>query len=70
VKIDGAFVRNILNSKIDHSLVRNLTHLCQDIGIRVVAEFVESEELWQALRQIGIDFAQGYHLGLPSPAMP
>lgn len=70
VKIDGAFVRNILNSKIDHSLVRNLTHLCQDIGIKVVAEFVESEELWQALRQIGIDFAQGYHLGLPTPAMP
>jgi diguanylate cyclase (GGDEF)-like protein len=70
VKIDGAFVRNILNSKIDHSLVRNLTHLCQDIGIKVVAEFVESEELWEALRQMGTDFAQGYHLGLPTPAMP
>lgn len=70
VKIDGAFVRNILNSKIDHSLVRNLTHLCQDIGIKVVAEFVESQELWQALRTLGADFAQGYHLGMPTPHMP
>ncbi len=70
VKIDGAFVRNILNSHIDRSLVRNLTHLCQDIGIRVVAEFVESEPLWQALRDMGMDYAQGYHLGLPTPNMP
>jgi len=70
VKIDGAFVRNILNSHIDRSLVRNLTHLCQDIGIRVVAEFVESEPLWQALRDMGMDYAQGYHLGLPTPHMP
>ncbi len=70
VKIDGAFVRNILNSKIDHSLVRNLTHLCQDIGIRVVAEFVESDELWAALRVMGMDYGQGYHLGMPTARMP
>lgn len=70
VKIDGAFVRNILASRVDHSLVRNLTHLCQDIGIQVVAEFVESAELWHTLGQMGIDYGQGYHLGLPSPAMP
>jgi len=69
VKIDGAFVRNILNSKIDHSLVRNLTHLCQDIGIKVVAEFVESAELSKALGVIGTDFAQGFHLGMPMPTM-
>ena len=70
VKIDGAFVRNILNSHIDRSLVRNLTHLCQDIGIEVVAEFVESEPLWQTLRGFGMNYGQGYHLGLPTPAMP
>lgn len=69
VKIDGDFVRNILNSKVDHSLVRNLTHLCQDIGIKVVAEFVESEELADALKLIGTDFAQGFHLGMPRAMM-
>jgi len=65
VKIDGAFVRNILNSRVDHALVRNLSRLCQDIGILTVAEYVESAEILAALRDIGIDLAQGFHLGLP-----
>ena len=69
VKIDGAFVRNILSSKVDYALVRNLSRLCQDLGIRTVAEFVETQELWQALCDMGIDYAQGFHLGLPSPRM-
>ncbi|MHB1098759.1 MAG: putative bifunctional diguanylate cyclase/phosphodiesterase, partial [Burkholderiales bacterium] len=69
VKIDGAFVRNILNSKIDYALVRNLSHLCQDIGILTVAEFVESEEILDALRDMGIDYVQGFHLALPRSSM-
>ncbi len=69
VKIDGAFVRNILSSKVDFALVRNLSRLCQDLGILTVAEFVETEELWQALCDMGIDYAQGFHLGLPAPRM-
>ena len=69
VKIDGAFVRNILSSKVDFALVRNLSRLCQDLGIRTVAEFVETQELWEALCDMGIDYAQGFHLGLPSARM-
>lgn len=69
VKIDGAFVRNILNSKIDYALVRNLSHLCQDIGILTVAEFVESEAILDALKEMGIDYVQGFHLGMPTPRM-
>jgi diguanylate cyclase (GGDEF)-like protein len=69
VKIDGAFVRNILNSKIDYALVRNLSRLCQDIGTLTVAEFVESKEILDALKLMGIDYVQGYHLGLPRASM-
>ena len=69
VKIDGAFVRNILNSKIDYALVHNLSHLCQDIGIQTVAEFVESEAILDALKDMGIDYVQGFHLGMPMPRM-
>ncbi|WP_434782781.1 MAG: EAL domain-containing protein [Ferrovum myxofaciens] len=69
VKIDGAFVRNILNSKIDYALVRNLSHLCQDTGILTVAEFVESEAIFEALKDMGIDYVQGFHLGMPKPGM-
>ncbi|RTL52272.1 MAG: bifunctional diguanylate cyclase/phosphodiesterase [Rhodocyclaceae bacterium] len=69
VKIDGAFVKNILKSKIDFALVRNLSRLCQDIGILTVAEYVESEEILQALRGMGIDYVQGFYLGTPGPRL-
>ncbi len=69
VKIDGAFVRNILNSKIDYALVHNLSRLCQDIGILTVAEFVENQGIWEALKDMGINYAQGYHISMPLPEM-
>ena len=65
VKIDGAFVRNILNSKVDFALVQNLSNLCQDIGILTVAEFVESEEIFDAIKGMGINYAQGFHISMP-----
>lgn len=70
VKIDGAFVRSIVESPIDRALVRNLTNLCKEIGILTVAEFVESEEILEMLREMGIDYVQGYHIGMPLPKMP
>ncbi len=70
VKIDGAFVRNILNSKIDYALVHNLSNLCQDIGIKTVAEFVENQSIFDELKNMGIDYAQGFHISLPSREMP
>ena len=69
VKLDGAFVRNIINSRIDYILVQNLIRLCQGLGIQTIAEFVESEEVLEELRKMGIDYAQGYHLGVPSSRM-
>lgn len=69
VKIDGAFVRNILSSKIDYALVHNLSRLCQDIEILTVAEFVENQEIWEALKDMGINFAQGYHISMPQSKM-
>ncbi|PKM13259.1 MAG: GGDEF-domain containing protein [Gammaproteobacteria bacterium HGW-Gammaproteobacteria-3] len=69
VKIDGAFVRNILNSKVDYALVHNLSRLCQDINILTIAEFVENQQIWEALKDIGINYAQGYHIGMPQPQM-
>ncbi|HET8710400.1 MAG TPA: bifunctional diguanylate cyclase/phosphodiesterase, partial [Spongiibacteraceae bacterium] len=69
VKIDGTFVKNIQHSNIDLALVRNLTRLCQDIGIKTVAEFVESAEVLISLQQIGVDYVQGYYLGEPAAEM-
>ncbi len=69
VKLDGAFVRNILNSKIDYILIKNLNQLCQELGILTVAEFVESREVLMALVDMGINYAQGFYLGLPTSTM-
>ena len=70
VKIDGAFVRNILNSKIDYALVHNLSRLCQDLGIQTVAEFVENQDIFDALKAMGINYAQGFHISMPVREMP
>ena len=66
VKIDGAFIANILESKVDRVLIENLNNICQQLGMKTLAEFVESEEIMVRLRAMGIDFAQGFHLGLPA----
>ncbi|HEY3325951.1 MAG TPA: bifunctional diguanylate cyclase/phosphodiesterase [Novimethylophilus sp.] len=70
VKIDGAFVRNILNSKVDYALVHNLSRLCQDIGIHTVAEFVENQAIFDVLKDMGINYAQGFHIGMPTREIP
>lgn len=69
VKIDGAFVKNIIHSKIDRTLVHNLTRLCQELGILTIGEFVENEEIFEALRDMGVDYAQGFHLAVPARQM-
>jgi diguanylate cyclase (GGDEF)-like protein len=67
VKIDGAFVRNVLRSRVDYVLVENLIRLCQDLGMATIAEFVESEEVMAAVRAMGVDYLQGFHISLPTP---
>ncbi len=70
VKLDGAFVKNILNSRTDRVLVSNLTRLCRELDILTVAEFVESEKILEALQDMGVDYAQGFHLSMPLPVLP
>ena len=69
VKIDGTFVRNILHSRVDFALVSNLTRLCQDLGIKTIAEFVESADTLATLQRIGVDFVQGFYMGKPQASM-
>lgn len=69
VKLDGAFVKNILVSKIDSALVSNLSRLCQEIEIKTIAEFVESQAILDALKIMGVDYVQGFFLGMPSATM-
>ncbi len=68
LKIDGQFVRDILTDPLDGVMVRMCRELAQVLGVKTVAEFIESEEILEAVKAVGIDYGQGYHLGRPRPA--
>ena len=68
VKIDGKFIKNILNETRDMVLVKNLAQMCKDLGVKVVGEFVESKEIADLLLELNIDYGQGYYFGKPGPA--
>lgn len=65
VKIDGKYIRNILNENRDLIMVKNLTQMCKDLDMKVVGEFVENKEIADTLKGLGIDYGQGYYFGKP-----
>ena len=67
VKIDGSFVRNILENRVDDATVRSFIDVAHACGKLCVAEFVESREIYERLVTLGVDYAQGYYFGQPEP---
>ncbi len=67
LKIDGSFVRNLSNDPVDKHLVTAMVHLAGSLGKQTIAEFVEDQETLDILRSIGVDCAQGFHIGRPRP---
>jgi EAL domain-containing protein (putative c-di-GMP-specific phosphodiesterase class I) len=63
VKIDGKYVRKLLSSQRDAAMVKNLTQMCKDLGIEVIAEYVEEQAQADILREMGVDFGQGFLFG-------
>ena len=69
IKIDGSFVKEILNSKVDRAMVEMITKTAKIMQKQVVAEFVETPEILEELRSIGVDYVQGYAIGRPVPVL-
>jgi diguanylate cyclase (GGDEF)-like protein/PAS domain S-box-containing protein len=67
LKIDGEFVRELPRSPVDQRIISALVQVCTSLGIKTIAEFVEDQRTMDILRDLGVDFAQGYHLGKPEP---
>ncbi len=65
IKIDGSFIRNIHTSREDQLFVKALVDVAQGLGINTTAEFVESAEVLEKIRGLGVSFAQGYYVGRP-----
>jgi len=69
IKIDGSFVKNLHINTSDKVFVKATVEIARSLGIRTIAEFVENGEILHILREIGADYAQGFHIGKPSPIM-
>ncbi|MET0007474.1 MAG: EAL domain-containing protein [Candidatus Thiodiazotropha sp. 6PLUC9] len=67
LKIDGSFVRNMLNDPVDRAMVESINHIGHLMGLQTIAEYVENDQILEQLIDIGVDYAQGYGIVQPSP---
>lgn len=66
LKIDGSLIKQIAENPIAYLIVTQMNIIAHSMGIKTVAEFVSSEEIQKQTKQIGIDYSQGYFIGMPS----
>lgn len=67
LKIDGSLVRNIATNDVDRQMVAAINQIGHTVGAKTIAEFVEDDESLQALREMKVNYAQGYGLRTPAP---
>ena len=67
LKIDGSYVRDIVNDPVDRSMVEAVHQIGHAMGLKTIAEFVEDEGILDALKHIGVDYAQGFYIARPEP---
>ncbi|MFR4219496.1 MAG: EAL domain-containing protein, partial [[Clostridium] innocuum] len=65
VKIDRIFMKDILTSEFDATFIRFVVRLCHDVNIRVLLEGVETQEEYDKVKTMGLDYIQGYFFGRP-----
>lgn len=65
LKIDGMFVKDMINDPIDKSMVESINNIGHVMGMKTIAEFVETDEIKIMLDDIGVDYVQGYGIGKP-----
>ncbi|MGO9802848.1 MAG: EAL domain-containing protein [Steroidobacteraceae bacterium] len=67
LKIDGQFIRHLLRDSLDEAAVHRFVEVARRIGVKTVAKFVDQPEILQRLRELGVDYAQGFLLQGPAP---
>ncbi|WP_044561382.1 EAL domain-containing protein [Azospirillum sp. B4] len=67
LKIDGSFVKDMMDNPVDAAMVQAINGIGQVMGIQTIAEYVENDDITQLLMAGGIDYGQGYALGRPVP---
>ncbi len=66
IKIDGSLIKNI-DKNVTKIIIKHINELSHEIGFKTVAEFVENEDIYEKIKNMGIDYAQGYYFEKPKP---
>jgi diguanylate cyclase (GGDEF)-like protein/PAS domain S-box-containing protein len=69
LKIDGTFVKDVVQDSVDYAMVEAINQVGHVMGLETIAEFVENEAILDCLRDIGVDYAQGYGISRPRPLL-
>jgi len=69
IKIDGAFIKNILEDKKSQVIVDAVIMICRANGIKIIAEYIHNEDVQNKIVSLGIDYSQGYYFGAPQPEL-
>ena len=70
LKIDGKIVRNILGDRTNRIFVKSIIDICHALGIKTIAQFVESDAILEVVRDLGADYAQGFSIHRPFELAP
>ena len=65
LKIDGIFIKDILENEESELIVETIVHLCKKRGIQIIAEYIHSKAVLEKVESMGIDYSQGYYIGEP-----
>ncbi|MCH8137159.1 MAG: EAL domain-containing protein, partial [Proteobacteria bacterium] len=66
IKIDGAFIRNLVKNTIDQKMVRLIAEIGREAGMKTIAEYVQNGPTFSLLAELGVDYAQGFYIGKPA----
>ncbi|NPA73322.1 MAG: EAL domain-containing protein [Epsilonproteobacteria bacterium] len=67
IKIDGSLIKNLEYNRVSFSIVKSIITFVKEQNIKIVAEYVENENIYKILNTLGVDYSQGYYFGKPQP---
>ena len=70
IKIDGSLIQGIRDQSRHHIVVESIVNFAKKIGAKTIAEFVSSEDIYNAVKEMGVDYSQGFFTGRPKEDIP
>ena len=69
IKIDGSLVESVLTSEKSKTLIESIISISRKMDTKIIAEYVSSKEIFEVIKEMGIDYAQGFYIGKPSSGL-